>query len=111
MKNMNEKFDPMRLILETARGAVWYVRESEHFWIRFGNIRWRVDEGALMPYRGYLRSVEAAVNAMNSHELDEPIYLKTRDPVINLAFSKPELQELAYLLDAACTIHTIEQGN
>jgi hypothetical protein len=110
MNDESEKLDPMRLILETARGAVWYVEETSHFWIRFGNIRWRVDEDALMPYRGYLRSVEAAINSMNSHQLDEPVYLKTRDPVINLAFSKPELQELAYLLDVACTIHEVEQG-
>lgn len=32
----------LREMMETENGAVWYVEDGGYFWIRFGNIRWRM---------------------------------------------------------------------
>lgn len=98
-----------RLVLETQQGAVWHVAKTGHFWIRFGSIRWQMDVGALAAYRNYIRSV---LNFISREEgPTSPIYLRTRDPAICLAFEEPQLRELAYLLDASETLFSIERSH
>lgn len=98
----------MREVMETENGAVWYVEDGGYFWIRFGNIRWRMDADALAPYCGYLRSVGRFLSGEG--ERPEPAYLRTRDPAIHLAFRLPELRELLFLLDVAEAVHAIESS-
>jgi hypothetical protein len=96
-----------RMVMKSEHGAVWHVRETGHFWIQFGNVRWQMDVEALSAYRNYLRTVTTFVSGHKNPK--QPIYLRTRDPAICLAFKEPQLRELAYLLDASETIFSIER--
>lgn len=66
-----------------------------------------MDEAAPAPYRGDLQQVGAVIAARDE---TGPVYLRTRDPVINLAFDASELRELVKLLDVAEAIHSVERG-
>ncbi len=98
--------EPLDLILETSEGAVWFSPGSGHFLIRFGNIRWEMNQECLAPYRNYLRGILGTRIAMDPDS--PPLYLKTKDPAVTLAFTRTEMTGLAFLLDAAESIHTIE---
>ncbi len=98
--------ESMELILETSEGAVWHSPAGGHFWIQFGNIRWRMDRECLAPYRNYLRSVLEAIAI--DLENGQSAFIKTKDPSILLSFTRIELTGLVFLLDAAESIYAIE---
>ncbi|MDQ3003735.1 MAG: hypothetical protein M3Y08_21055 [Fibrobacterota bacterium] len=98
----------MRLIMKTTQGSVWHVVTGGYFWIRFGMVRWQIDEDSLPPYRNFLQKTMEFLSGPGNG--CGPAFLRTKDPAISLAFNSEQLRELVYLLDASESIFTIESA-
>lgn len=98
--------ESMRMVLETAEGSVSHSASGDYFWIQYGNIRWRMDRDCLAPYRGYLHSVLDFLSAQENPKA--PAFIRTKDPVVFLSFSRTELAGLVFLLDASDSIFSVE---
>jgi hypothetical protein len=96
----------LRLLMESENGGVWHSEDGDYFWVRFGNVRWRMDVECIGPYKGYLRSIHAFLE--KDGRTSQPAHIRTKDPALFLALTPEEIEELVCLLDIAETIATIE---